>query len=298
LKKIAFLIDPIENLKPESDSSLKLIAEASARGYDVYTCQPEDLFIENNKAFAILKHIQHRKESLIMNLSEFHMIFIRQDPPFNLNYITCTYILELLKDKVRIINNPTSLRNCPEKLFPLSFPDFIPQTMITSSVNVAEHFIAKFKQVVLKPIYSYGGNDVCVVDSRNWKERFLYLVTKYQEKLIMQEFIPEVAHGDKRVLMVNGEIVATILRKPEQGSILANLGQGGTAHRAQLTTKEMIICTTVGKQLIEKDIIFAGLDLINEHLIEINITSPTCIIPANNLYNIKIEKLIFDALTT
>jgi len=297
LEKIAFLIDPIEKLKPESDSSLKLIEESIKRGFATYICQPEDLFLKNNKLYAHLKLFTNLTQNEILELNSFKMIFIRQDPPFDLKYITCTYFLEKIKDQVQIINDPTSLRDNPEKLFPLSFPDFIPQTIITSKLDVAKDFINQQGLAVLKPLYSFGGQDIFAVNPENWSDKFNYLLTKYNDKIIIQEFIPGVKNGDKRVLMVNGEVVAAILRKPEDGSILANLAQGGTAHKTKLTDKELEICQTVGKELVKKKIIFAGLDLINDYLIEINITSPTCIIPANNLYNIKIEELIFDALT-
>ena len=297
MEKIAFLIDPLEKLNPESDSSLKMIAESIKKGFATYICQPEDLFMVKEKLYASLRLFTDLNQIEVLELSTFKMIFIRQDPPFDLQYITCTYMLETIKNQVQIINDPTSLRDHPEKLFPLSFPGFIPKTIITSRLDIAQNFIEQMGAAVLKPIYSFGGRDILAVNSKNLHAKFNYLLEKYKDKVIIQEFIPEVKNGDKRALIVNGQVVATILRKPEEGSILANLAQGGTAYKTELTERELEICQTVGKELIKKKIIFAGLDLINDYLIEINITSPTCIIPANNLYNIKIEELIFDALT-
>lgn len=296
MEKIAFIIDPLEKLKPASDSSLKMMAESVNRGYETYTCQPHDLFLDGGKVFASLTEFDNTEQTKIINLATFKMIFIRQDPPFDLKYITCTYLLERIKHQVAVINDPTSLRDCPEKLFPLDFPQFIPRTTITSLADIAEKFITQTGRAVLKPVYSFGGNDVLVVHANDWREKFNYLVNKYNEKVIIQEFIPEVTEGDKRLLMVNGEIVAAILRKPQAGSILANLAQGGEVFPTELTPGELEIGKTVGEQLIKRKIIFAGIDLINQQLIEINITSPTCIIPANTLYNIKIEELIFDAI--
>ena len=298
MEKIAFQIDPIELLKIQTDSSLVLMAESIKRGYSTYCFQPENLFYENGKVLAKVKLYDYSKNhhEEIMDLAEFKISFIRQDPPFNMRYLTTTYLLEKIADRVMVVNNPRSIRDNPEKLFCLDFKNFIPKTCITDDIEIAGNFLNQLDRIVIKPLYAFGGNDIFLIDKKNFKDKFAFLLAKYQDKVILQEFIPAVKFGDKRVLMVKGEPVATILRVPEAGGFIANIAQGGKAYKTELTSKELDICNQVGIKLQEKDIIFAGIDLIGGYLTEINITSPTMIIAANNLYGEKIEELIFNAL--
>jgi glutathione synthase len=291
-------MDPLETLKPETDSSLVLIAESIDRGYATYIFEPKDLFYASGKVLAKIKRFYKDKvlDYETHDLSEFKMIFIRQNPPFNMHYITTTYLLEKISHQVTIINNPSSIRDNPEKLFCLDFEKYVPKTCITEDFMVAMDFVGKFERAVIKPLYACGGNDVSLVNKQNLKETFYSLIKKYEDKIIIQEFIPDVKHGDKRVLLVNGNPIATVLRKPQEGSFIANLTQGGTAERTNLNSKELELCNQVGARLKQKNIVFAGLDLIGGYLTEINITSPTMIISANNFYDMKIEKLIFDEL--
>lgn len=307
--KVAFQIDQIETLDFNSDSSLCIANEALKRGLDVWFYTPETLTYKKNKLYAIAQKISaitntkavHDQDKEIV-LNSIDVLFIRQNPPFDIKYITYTYLLDLLTDTL-IINKPSSVRNFTEKLSTLLCSDLTTDTMVTTNAEEALNFLALHKEVVCKPLYEFGGRDIKKYnesESNIFHNEFQALAKKYNTPLIIQKFIPEVTKGDKRIILVDGKPVGAVKRIPKKGSIKSNLCAGGTAEKTILTTQDTHIATKVGKILKKHDILFAGIDVIGESLTEINVTSPTGIIPINKLHGLqgdkKIESLIWQAI--
>lgn len=299
--KVIFQIDPIKTLNLESDSSLSIAQEALKRGFDLWFYDPQNLTYKKNKLYVIAHkisaitntEIHHDSEKEIL-LNDADVLFIRQNPPFDMNYITYTYLLEQL-DNTLIVNNPSSIRNFTEKLSTMMFPEITVDTMVTSNAEEAAKFLAKYKEIVCKPLYEFGGHDIKkynTEESNIFHNEFESLSKKYNTPLILQKFIPEVIKGDKRILLVEGKPVGAINRIPKDGSIKSNLCAGGTAQKTKLTKQDLNICAQVGKMLNKYDIIFAGIDVIGDYLTEINVTSPTGIIQINALHDLKADKKI------
>jgi len=304
---IAILMDPLEKLNVKSDSTLVLAAEARRRGYNVHCFGPGDLILKNAQVFANLSELHITSgETLKFSainpkftlLETMDIIFIRQDPPFDMTYLTTTYLLELISDKVLIINNPTEIRNCPEKLFLNKFPKLLPPTIITRDKNQIEEFLSEHKQIVLKPLYAFGGRDVFYVKlgDENFNPIFEILREKYNDLIIAQKYLTEVKEGDKRIILVNGKPIGALLRIPGKNQIRANLAVGGKAEKTTLTRREQEICKTIGPELKKKGLILVGIDVIGDYLTEINVTSPTGIVAINQLENSKIESVIWDEI--
>lgn len=307
--KIAFQIDRIDTLDFSSDSSLCLAKEALNRGFSVWFYTPETLTYKKNKLYAIAQKISaitstkvsHDKdEELILNDTD--VLFIRQNPPFDMKYITYTYLLDLLTNTM-IVNNPNSIRNFTEKLSTLMFPELTVKTIVTSNVEEAVHFLTTQKEIICKPLYEFGGHDIKKYNDSKpniFHNEFEALSKKYNTPLILQKFIPEIAKGDKRIIIVDGKPVGAIKRVPKEGSIKSNLCAGGEARKTNLTQQDLHIATEVGNALKKHNILFAGIDVIGQYLTEINVTSPTGIIPINTLYNLKadqtVESLIWQAI--
>ena len=307
--KIVFQADPINTLNIKTDSSLCLAKEAILRKFDVWFFTPNNLTYKQEKLITKAIKISEITETQILHskekeipLDDTDILLIRQNPPFNIEYITYTYLLELLKNTT-IVNNPNGIRNFTEKLSILMFPELIPETLVTSNEEEASIFLKKYKSIVCKPLYEFGGNDITKFDSENenyFQKNFRALYKKHKTPLMVQRFIPEVKNGDKRVILVNGKPVATLNRIPKENSIKSNLAAGGQAVKTTLTERDLHISETVGKELVKRDIIFAGIDIIDKYLTEINVTSPNGITALNNLYNLsqkaKIEAIIWDSI--
>lgn len=307
--KVAFQIDQIETLDFNSDSSLCIANEALKREFDVWFYTPETLTYKKNKLYAIaqkisaitdIKVIHDQDKEIILN--DIDVLFIRQNPPFDMKYITYTYLLDLLTDTL-VINKPSSIRNFTEKLATLLCSELTIDTMVTTNVEEALNFLTLHKEIVCKPLYEFGGRDITKYnesESNIFHNKFQALAKKYNTPLILQKFIPEVNKGDKRIILVNGKPVGAIKRIPKEGSIKSNLCAGGTAEKTTLTKQDTHIATEVGKILKKHDILFAGIDVIGEYLTEINVTSPTGIIPINKLDDLqdnhRIESLIWQAI--
>ncbi len=299
--KIAFQIDPIEKINFSFDTGWQLILEAYKRG-EVFYYTPKDLFWKEGEVLAKVRKIDFNGQDyvlsspIIFNLAEMDFIFIRQDPPYDMAYITATYILEKLPCKV--INDPKALRDFPEKLSVLEFTDLIPSTLITSSFEEAYDFAKKQDKVIIKPLYSFGGSDIFCVkyDDINFKQIFENLLVIYKTHLIIQQFLPEVKEGDKRIFLIDGEPVGCFTRKPQSGDIRANIIRGGEIIKSELSSRDVQICTRIEPLLKENGLFLAGIDIIGGFLTEINITSPTGIVPIKKLYNPNIVKEIWDEI--
>lgn len=297
--KVAFQIDPIDSLNKERDSSLLLMQEGLERGCDIYHYTPNRLCYEGGKVFATGQRYQD-PEQVNLDLAKFDIIFIRQDPPFDLNYITTTYLLEKLPKSVLLINNPTAIRNFPEKLF-IDHPEITPDTMITQDKSKIDHFFDKHQKLILKPLYAFGGLDVIKIeDKQSLYYHFDVLFDKYKTPIILQQYLPTIAEGDKRVMMLDGEILAYFNRRPKNGNYLANLAAGGIAEKTTLSSKEQEVCDLIGAKLKQHNIIFAGIDIIGGYATEVNITSPTGIAAVNQLFNLtgknKLQSVMWDRI--
>ena len=305
--KVALQMDPIENINIEKDSSFALGIEAQKRGYELYYYQVKDLRLENGKVQAFVYPVHLRKEkgnhytlgeAKIINLGEeMDTILIRQDPPFDMNYITATYILEHIKDQTLILNDPTEIRNSPEKILVTYFPDLAPETLITSDKNAIKDFYNKHKNVILKPLYGNGGEQIFHIDENGLNINALLEMfdTVYKEPIIAQKYIPEVRKGDKRIILIDGEIAGAFVRVPVKGETRANLDAGGASHKAVITDRDKEICERLKPVLKERNLVFTGIDIIGDYITEINVTSPTGIMNINKLEGTCLESDLWDA---
>ena len=305
--KIAVQMDPVHLLNFETDSTISLIKEAQLRDYSVYCYTPAQMFMSAGKVYAKCQTIKifnkeyELGETSVTCLEEFDVVLMRQDPPFDINYITATYLLEKIHPRTLVVNSPTEVRNLPEKLFICNYPELMPPTTITQDFEVVQEFLSEHKQIVLKPLYAFGGADVVLAsDSKSTKQAFDHIIEKYRAALVVQKFLPEVKFGDKRVILINGAAVGAVNRIPAQESIKANLVAGGTATKTTITFAEQKICRIIGAELKSRGIIIAGIDLIGDYITEVNVTCPTTFNAINNLYQLhakdRIESLAWDAI--
>lgn len=301
--KIAFQMDPLENLNFKSDSTWQLMLEAAKKAI-IYHYIPQNLFWLNGNLFAILQEVQisynnyKLKDPEIVNLTEMDIIFVRQDPPYDMAYLTTTYLLEKISDKVLIVNSPKAIRDFPEKISILDYVDLIPPSLITYSEVEAKKFAENYGKVILKPLYSFAGNDVfCVTASdMNFNNIMDNIIQIHKAPVIVQQFLEEVSQGDKRIILVDGEPVGGCLRIPKDGDIRANLACGGTAHKTELTAREIEICNRIKPLLLKNDLFLVGIDVIGGYLTEINVTSPTGIVTIQEFTNPNLAKEIIDRL--
>ena len=283
-KIIAIQGDPIHKINQKTDTTLLLALEAQRRNYKIYYYETKDLTFLNNTVYALCNEVEFNedkknfyliKNSKLLNLSKTSFILMRQNPPFNMDYITATFLLEKISRKVRIINNPSAVRNMPEKLCSIDFLKFMPPTIFTKSVDEVDKFRKKYKKIVIKPTHGYGGKNIFFINSNVQKSKLVSYLKKH-EHVMVQKFIPQIKYGDKRIFIIGGVIKGAIKRVPKKGSIVSNIAQGGTAIKTSLTKKEYKIAKVVALNLKKKNIVFAGIDLISNYLTgDINITSPT-----------------------
>lgn len=302
MKKIAFQIDAPQGFNFQLDTSLGLMIELVKRGYEIHYYDPQSLQYKNNQVFALCKQFTNKgrglesfspsQQAVLTNIEDFAAVFIRQNPPFDMAYITTTYLLEIASQRgVRVINNPAALRNFSEKTFPLEFPQFMPQTLITTSFEQAEAFYNELGQeIILKPLYAYGGDGVFCIEKgdKNLRSAFTLLLERYENNpIICQQYIPAVRTiGDKRIYLVAGEVLCYFARIPQENSGVSNSRLGGGYQPCELNAREVQIITSISPRLKDLKIDLVGLDVIGgAYLTEINITSPTGIALAEQIYN-------------
>ena len=291
-------------LNPKTDTSVFLAQEIQNKNYRVFYYEPKDLSLINSKiianGFFIKFNYKQKKFFKILkkqklDLIKCKFILIRQDPPFNLEYITTTYILDKIKDRVSIINNPTSIRNISEKLYSAKYLKFMPSTIFTKDIIEIKKFIKKHKKIILKPIHSYSGNDIHLLNKFDLK-----LIQKFIKKhghIMCQKYLSKINKGDKRVFLINGKVTGAISRVPKKGSFLSNLSKGATAINIELTKTEKKISAILGKDLKKEKIFFAGIDFIDQKLNgDINITSPTGLKTLYDLSKINLAKTFWKEL--
>ena len=290
-------------LNPKSDTSVFLANEIQSK-YKIFYYDPKDLSIINSKVIAKGFFIKFdynnkkffkilKKQQLNLELCKF--ILIRQDPPFNLEYISTTYILDQIKHKVKIINDPTSIRNVSEKLYSAKYQKFMPATIFSQNLDEIKSFFKKYKKVIIKPIHSYSGNDILLMNSFNLKTINKFI--KKHDHIMCQKFLPKISKGDKRVFIINGKVVGAISRVPKKGSFLSNMSKGAVPINIKLTKSELKISKLISKDLKKENIFFAGIDFIDQKLNgDINVTSPTGLKSYYDLSGINLAKLFWKEL--
>ncbi len=287
-----------------TDTSIFLANEIQSKNYKIFYYEPKNLSIINSKIvaegfFVKFDYTQKKKFKIIhkqkLDLMKCKFILIRQDPPFNQEYISTTYILDIIKKKVRIVNDPTSIRNVSEKFYSAKYLRYMPNTIFTQNINEIKKFFIINKKVILKPTHSYGGNDIHLLKKFN-----LNFVKKYLKKhdhVICQKFLPKINKGDKRVFLINGKVVGAISRMPKKGSFLSNMSKGATPAYTKLTNIEKRISKLVARNLKKKNIFFAGIDFIDQKLNgDINVTSPTGLKTYYDLTKINLAKTFWEEL--
>ena len=305
--KVAFQMDPIQSVDIDADSSFRIALEAQERGHDLFFYSPDKLAYEEGRVTArghrmVLRHERGNHVDLgpeeAVDLADWDVVWLRQDPPFDMGYITTTHILDRLAGKSLVVNDPFWVRNYPEKLLVLDFPDLTPPTTIARDLETIKAFKAKHGDIILKPLYGNGGAGVFRLDVNDRNLTSLHeLFTGFsREPLIVQKFLPDVSNGDKRVILVDGEPVGAINRVPAAGETRSNMHVGGRPEKIGLTERDLEICAAIGPLLKEKGQIFVGIDVIGDYLTEINVTSPTGIQELERFDNVNVAEKIWLAI--
>ncbi|ERS09525.1 glutathione synthase [Alloalcanivorax xenomutans] len=306
---IGVVMDPIAHIKPWKDTTLSLLLEAQRRGWRLHYMEPGDLYVRDGRPLATTRplrvednndHWFELGDATRTSLPDLDMILMRQDPPFNAEYIYATYILEKAeREGALVVNRPGSVRDSNEKLFATDFPQCCVPTLVSGRADQLRAFVAEFNDIVMKPLDAMGGANIFRVskDSPNTSVIIEVLTDHGRTPIMAQQFIPEITSGDKRILMINGEPVPYALaRIPKEGEFRGNLAAGGTGQGRELSDRDRWICEQVGPVLRERGLYFVGLDVIGDYLTEINVTSPTCARELDAIYGINIAGQLFDAL--
>ena len=308
--RAAVQMDPMDGINIGGDSSFHLILSALARGYTLHHYDVRDLTWEAGRLTAPAHPILSAQrevgahysfgDSVTLDLgADVDVVLMRQDPPFDLGYLTGTWLLERIKGQTLVVNDPASVRDAPEKVFVLDFPQFMPPTMVTRSLEATKDFQARHGAVVIKPLHGNGGKAVFKIDADGGNLGALVELfgQVWPEPFMVQQFLPSVSQGDKRIVLVDGEVAGAINRKPGEGEFRSNLAVGGFAEAAELTPREQEICAALGPALKERGLIFVGIDVIGgEWLTEINVTSPTGIVAIDRFNNSDTAGMIWDAI--
>ncbi len=285
--KVAVQMDPVEGINIDTDSSFMMMMEAQSRGHRLWVYTPDKLSLEEGRVRARARpatlravkgdHVTLGEPVLLDLADDVDVVLMRQDPPFDMAYITATHFLDKVHPKVLVVNNPTEVRNAPEKLFVTDFPGVQPPTLITSDIDAIYDFRERHGDMVLKPLYGGGGSGVVRLkaDDPNLDALLELHAMISREQVIAQKFIPAVSKGDKRILLVDGEPVGAINRIPAEGQVRSNLARGGRAAAVELTARDLELCAIIGPELKRRGLLFVGIDVIGDYLTEINVTSPT-----------------------
>ena len=303
---IAFLMDPLEKLDLKGDTTVALALEAQNRNHYISFFEPGDLILQSNHVFAnICKLELYSKnnstefkyhEKLVKSLEDYDVVMMRQDPPFNMAYITATHILEKLPKTTLIINNPFEVRNAPEKIFVTNFSHLMPKTIITRNIKAIENFRSEFKDIIIKPLYGNGVQGVFHVtpNDENFNSILEMFFSQSMEPIIIQQYLKDVRGGDKRIILLNGEAVGAINRVPKNGESRSNMHVGGKPIRTTLTKRDKFICKEISVSLKKKGLYFVGIDIIGDYITEINVTSPTGIREIRDLDSVIVEEMFWD----
>ena len=303
--KIIVQMDPIERLNLAGDSTFALLLEAQERGYDIDIYTPNMLTLNDGllsaeaqqiKAYHSPDRIEELNHPRSVLLDEYDIVLMRQDPPFDMSYITATHLLETIQDKTLILNNPFYVRNCPEKIFVNKYMKYMPHTLITRNISEIIKFRDKHEKIIIKPLYGNGGANVFYSDGadRNFGSIIENFLELNSEPFIIQQFIPKVKEGDKRIILIDGEIAGAINRLPQDGEIRSNMHVGGLPAKTEITEGDAKICNAISQDLKDFGLFFAGIDIIDNLITEINVTSPTGIREILQLSGIDVAKIFWD----
>ena len=300
-------MDPVAGIDVDADSTFVLALEAQARGHDLLHYGPQDLSLNQGRVMARARPMSvsldagghaNLGDAVALELADVDVVLMRQDPPFDMAYITATHILEHIHPQTLVVNDPVNVRNAPEKLFVTHFDGVMPPTLISSDRYEILAFRAEHKDIIVKPLYGNGGAGVFHItrDDENLNALMELFTGLYREPIVVQRYVPEIRQGDKRIILVEGEPVGALLRVPAKGEARSNLHVGGTAHQSTLTARETEICQIIGPTLKEMGLLFVGIDVIGDWLTEINVTSPTGLQEINRFDGAKLEANIWDAI--
>lgn len=306
-RRVALQMDAPARLNPATDSTLRLGLEAQKRGYDLWCYTPDKLYYRNGEIFADAQRLTLREgvdnfytlqETTTENIKEFDVVWLRQDPPFNMAYITTTHLLERVHPKPFVVNNPASVRNLPEKWFPTELARFMPPTLISADAAAIMDFHREHKHIVIKPLYGHAGYGISHLSEQgaDTKERLEALFSQDPTPVVAQKFLPEMKDGERRIILIDGTFAAIAGRIPAAGQVAASTRLGAHYVKAEISKRQLEICEALGPLLKTRGLIYTGLDVIDDWLTEINITSPTSIPPINKLYGLKLEADIWDAV--
>jgi len=306
---VAVQMDPIARINIRGDSTFALLLEAQKRGHSLSYYTPDKLSLKSEELVAPMQVLNVRDDAADHftlgeprrePLTQFDVILLRQDPPFDLAYITSTHFLERIHPKTLVVNNPASVRNAPEKIFVMDFPQLMPPTLISRDLDEINAFRDEFGAVVMKPLHGHGGAAVFRVmpQDMNFGSLFDMFSVTFKEPWVIQRFLPEVKHGDKRIILVDGEFAGAVNRVPAADDLRSNMVRGGAAQATELSDREREICATVGPYLRERGLLFVGIDVIDGNLTEINVTSPTGIRAIARLGGPDVAGKIWDAIET
>jgi glutathione synthase len=305
--KVAVQMDPIERINVRSDSTFALLLEAQARGHTIGYYTPDRLALRGGRVFAAVQPLEVRDQSgdyfklgppQRTDLRTFDAVLLRQDPPFDLAYITTTHLLERIHPATLVINDPAAVRNAPEKVFVMQFPELMPPTLITRDLTEIKAFRTEHGDIVMKPLYGMGGQAVFRLGREDINFGSLYdlFAVTYREPWVVQKFLPAVREGDKRIILVDGEFAGAVNRVPAADDLRSNMVRGGMPKETDLTAREREICARIGPSLRERGLLFVGIDVIDGFLTEINVTSPTGIRAVRNFGGADIAALIWDKI--
>jgi glutathione synthase len=304
---VAVQMDPIERINIRGDSTFALLLEAQARAHPLSYYTPDRMALRDGKVSATVRQLVVRDvagdhftlgEPRHVDLANFDVVLLRQDPPFDLAYISSTHMLDRIHPKTLVVNDPSHVRNAPEKIFVTEFPDLMPPTLITRDLDAIKAFRAEQGDIVMKPLYGKGGEAVfrLAAEDLNFGSLYDLFVTMFREPWVVQKFLPAVKDGDKRIILVDGEFAGAVNRVPAPDDLRSNMVRGGVPKATDLTEREREICARLGPALRERGLLFVGIDVIDGFLTEINVTSPTGIRAVKNLGGPDIAALVWDAI--
>src|SRR6188768_3699490 len=304
---VAVQMDPIERINVRGDSTFALLLEAQARGHKLSYYTPDRMSMVQEGVFASVQPLSVRDqagdhftlgEGKRTALTSFDVVLLRQDPPFDLNYITTTHLLERIHPKTLVVNDPAAVRNAPEKVFVTEFPQLMPPTLVTRDLSEIKAFRAQHGDIVMKPLYGKGGEAVFRLQKEDLNFGSLYdlFAATFREQWVVQKFLPEIRKGDKRIILVDGEYAGAVNRVPAPDDLRSNMVRGGSPEATELTPREKEICQTIGPALRERGLIFVGIDVIGGYLTEINVTSPTGIRAIKNVGGPDVAAMIWDRI--
>ena len=303
--KVAVQMDHVSKLNIKGDTTLALCLEAQEREFKLYQYLPDNLTFVDGKLKVLVEELKlfddnvdffELGEPFVDDLNSFDVVLMRQEPPFDMHYITYTHLLDHLDKRVRVINNPVSVRNSPEKLLVTHFIDLMPKTIISKNFSEIKEFSNKQNKVVLKPLYGKGGEGIILLqaDEQMFDKKLEDFLSNEYEPIMVQEYLPIVKKGDKRIILINGEPVGCLNRVPAEGEFRSNLGVGGLPELSELSSRDIEICQRIRKTLIDYDLYFVGIDVIGDYLTEINVTCPTGVRQIKELGGPDIAKLFWD----